>query len=56
MMSKILTTALAVAIVLLPLGVQSSQPTVKLTDLALPREPTLRDVVALIERNLGAQA
>jgi hypothetical protein len=33
-MSKILTTALAVAIVLLPLGVQSSQPTVKLTDLA----------------------
>ena len=34
MMSKILTTALAVAIVLLPLGVQSSQPTVKLTDLA----------------------
>ena len=29
---------------------------VKLTDLALPREPTLRDVVALIERNLGAQA
>ena len=29
---------------------------VKLTDLALPREPTLRDVVSLIERNLGAQA
>jgi acyl carrier protein len=29
---------------------------VKLTDLALPREPTLRDIVALIERNLGAQA
>ena len=34
MMSKILTTALAAAIVLLPLGVQSSQPNVKLTDLA----------------------
>ena len=34
MMSKILTTVLAVAIVLLPLGVQSSQPSVKLSDLA----------------------
>lgn len=34
MMSKILTTALAVAIVLLPFGVHSSQPSVKLTDLA----------------------
>ena len=33
MMSRILTTALAAAIVLLPLGVQSSQPSVKLTDL-----------------------
>ena len=32
-MSKILTTALAVAIVLLPLGAHSSQPNVKLTDL-----------------------
>lgn len=39
MMSKILTTALAVTIVLLPLGVQSSQPTVKLTDLE-PRAET----------------
>ena len=34
MMSRILTTALAVAIVLLPLGAQSSQPTVKVTELA----------------------
>lgn len=33
-MSKILTTALAIAIVLLPLGAHSSQPNVKLTDLA----------------------
>lgn len=33
-MSKILTTALAVAIVLLPLGAHSSQPNVKVTDLA----------------------
>ena len=40
MMSKILTTALAIAIVLLPLGVQSSQPSVKLTDLAPPAELT----------------
>jgi hypothetical protein len=40
MMSKILTTALAAAIVLLPLGVQSSQPTVKLTDLAPRAEMT----------------
>lgn len=29
---------------------------VKLVDLALPREPTLGDVVALIERNLDAAA
>lgn len=29
---------------------------VKLNDLALPREPTLGDVVALIERNLDAAA
>lgn len=34
MMSKVLTTALAIAIVLLPLGAQSSQPQVKVTDLA----------------------
>jgi hypothetical protein len=33
-MSKILTTALAIAIVLLPLAAQSSQPQVKVTDLA----------------------
>jgi hypothetical protein len=33
-MSKILTTALAIAIVLLPLAAQSSQPKVKVTDLA----------------------
>jgi hypothetical protein len=33
-MSKILTTALAVAIVLLPLGAHSSQPNVKVTELA----------------------
>jgi acyl carrier protein len=29
---------------------------VKLMDLALPREPRLGDVVALIERNIGAGA
>lgn len=34
MMSRILTTALAIAIVLLPLAAQSSQPQVKVTDLA----------------------
>jgi hypothetical protein len=39
-MSKILTTALAVAIVLLPLGALSSQPNVKLTDLAPQAETT----------------
>lgn len=33
-MSKVLTTVLAIAIVLLPFGVQSSQPSVKLSDLA----------------------
>jgi hypothetical protein len=39
-MSKILTTALAVAIVLLPLGAHSSQPNVKLTDLAPQADTT----------------
>ena len=32
-MSKVFTTALAIAIVLLPFGAQSSQPNVKLSDL-----------------------
>ncbi len=40
MMSKILTTALAFSIVLLPFGVQSSQPGVKLTDLAPQAQTT----------------
>lgn len=40
MMSKILTTALAFSIVLLPFGVQSSQPAVKFTDLAPQAEIT----------------
>lgn len=40
MMSRILTTALAVTIVLLPFGVQSSQPSVKLTDLAPQAQST----------------
>lgn len=39
-MSKVFTTALAVAIVLLPLGVQSSQPSVKLTELAPQAQST----------------
>lgn len=39
-MSKIMTTALAVAIVLLPLGAQSSQPKVNVTDLAPQAEMT----------------
>ena len=42
MMSKILTTALAVTIVLLPLGVQSSQPSVKVTDLAPQAQSTMQ--------------
>jgi len=40
MTSRILTTALAVTIVLLPLGVQSSQPDVRLHELAPPAQAT----------------
>ena len=40
MITKILTTALAFSIVLLPFGVQSSQPSVKLTDLAPQTQAT----------------
>lgn len=39
-MSKVFTTALAVTIVLLPLGVQSSQPSVKITELTPPAQAT----------------
>ena len=40
MMSRIVTTALAVAIVLVPFGVQSSQPSVTLSDLAPQTQAT----------------
>lgn len=56
MMSKILTTALAVTIVLLPLGVQSSQPSVKVTDLAPQAQATMQPGFGFfLDPDMGAE-
>lgn len=56
MRSRILTTALAMTIVLLPFGAQSSQPNVKLNDLVPQAEATAQPGFGFfLDPDMGAE-